>query len=160
MVTERPETSLTAVMQARVASPSTWTVQAPHSATPQPILCSGEPQFVPQIPEQRHRRIAVEGLLLAVDAQLDHGVPPGLVPIARFYLRRSGPGNIVNPERLFAAVPTIGTLGGFRGCSSGWRRPANNLRSATDLSRYEAPKPDLVARCMRVNPSRERASST
>src|SRR5271169_141263 len=60
------------------------------------ILCSGEPQLVSQIPQQRHRRIAVEGLLLAVDAQLDHSVPPRVVPIAGLYLRRSGPGNIVN----------------------------------------------------------------
>src|SRR5215472_9663024 len=37
------------------------------------ILGSGEPQFVPQIPKQRHRRVTVERLLLPVDAQLDHG---------------------------------------------------------------------------------------
>src|ERR1700730_10870687 len=45
------------------------------------VLRTGEPQFVPQIPQQRHRRIAVERLFLAVDAQLDHGVPPQVVPI-------------------------------------------------------------------------------
>jgi len=44
------------------------------------VLRAGEPQFVPQIPEQRHRWIAIDGLLLAVDAQLDHGVPPRVLP--------------------------------------------------------------------------------
>src|SRR6478736_6343290 len=48
VVTERPETSFTAVMQARVASPSTWTVQAPQSATPQPY-------FVPVSPNSSRR---------------------------------------------------------------------------------------------------------
>src|SRR6516165_1694165 len=43
VVTERPETSLTAVMQARVAAPSTWTVQAPHSATPHPYFVPVSP---------------------------------------------------------------------------------------------------------------------
>src|SRR5215469_9546512 len=38
-----------------------------------PVFCSGQTQFVPQIPEQWHRWIAIIGLLLAVDAQLDHG---------------------------------------------------------------------------------------
>src|SRR5262249_45211366 len=44
-----------------------------HAAT---VFCPGEPQLVSKVPQQRHRRIAVERLLLAVDAQLDHGVPP------------------------------------------------------------------------------------
>src|SRR6202030_4520601 len=48
VVTDRPETSFTAVMQARVASPSIWTVQAPHSATPQP-------NFVPVSPSSSRR---------------------------------------------------------------------------------------------------------
>ena len=81
VVTDRPETSFTAVMQARAASPSIWTVQAPHSATPQPYFVPVSPKFVAQKPEQWHRWIAVEGLFLAVDAQLDHGVPPRVVPI-------------------------------------------------------------------------------
>src|SRR5579885_466377 len=38
---------------------------------------AGQPQLVAQIPQQRHRRIAVETLFLAIDAQCDHGfVPP------------------------------------------------------------------------------------
>src|SRR5262249_11090643 len=45
-----------------------------HSAA---VFRSCKTQFVPQIPEQRHRWIAIESLLLAVDAQLDHGMPPG-----------------------------------------------------------------------------------
>src|SRR5580692_7315470 len=48
VVTDRPETSFTAVMQARAASPSIWTVQAPHSATPQPY-------FVPVSPSSSRR---------------------------------------------------------------------------------------------------------
>src|SRR5215472_17570157 len=48
VITERPPTSLMAVMQARAASPSTCTVQAPHSATPQP-------NFVPVIPNSSRR---------------------------------------------------------------------------------------------------------
>src|SRR5215813_2466919 len=48
VVTGRPETSLTAVAQARVAWPSTCTVQAPHSATPQPY-------FVPVSPNSSRR---------------------------------------------------------------------------------------------------------
>src|SRR5438309_594756 len=48
VITERPETSFTAVMQARVVSPSIWTVQAPHSATPQPY-------FVPVSPNSSRR---------------------------------------------------------------------------------------------------------
>src|SRR6516164_8087133 len=37
-----------------------------------PVFCSGKSELVPQIPEQWHRWIAIIGLLLAVDAQLDH----------------------------------------------------------------------------------------
>src|SRR5712671_3325978 len=40
------------------------------------VFRSREPQFVPQIPEERHRWITVERLLLAVDSQLDHSCPP------------------------------------------------------------------------------------
>src|SRR4029077_10237332 len=36
------------------------------------VFCAGKSELVPKIPEQRHRRIAVEGLLLAVDAEVDH----------------------------------------------------------------------------------------
>src|SRR5215472_2684183 len=36
------------------------------------VFCSGQTELVPKIPEQRHRRIPVEGLLLVVDAELDH----------------------------------------------------------------------------------------
>src|ERR1051325_4408469 len=39
-------------------------------------LGAGKPQLVTQIPEKRHRRIAVERLFLAVDAQLNHASPP------------------------------------------------------------------------------------
>src|ERR1700736_1697866 len=48
VVTDRPETSFTAVVQARAASPSICTVQAPHSATPQPY-------FVPVSPNSSRR---------------------------------------------------------------------------------------------------------
>src|SRR5271169_1177735 len=35
-----------------------------------------ETQFVTQIPQQRHRRVTVERLLLTIDAYLDHRFPP------------------------------------------------------------------------------------
>src|SRR5216683_1905499 len=56
VITERPLTSFTAVMQARAASPSTWTVQAPHSATPQPY-------FVPMSPSssRKYQSSGVDG---------------------------------------------------------------------------------------------------
>ena len=37
---------------------------------------AGEPEHVAQVPEHRHRWIAVEGLRLAVHAQRDHVLPP------------------------------------------------------------------------------------
>ena len=37
---------------------------------------SGEPEFVAKIPEQRHRRIAVECLRLAIDVQSEHASLP------------------------------------------------------------------------------------
>src|SRR5262245_17437520 len=37
------------------------------------VFCSGKTELISQKPQQRHRRIAVKRLLLAVDAQLDHG---------------------------------------------------------------------------------------
>src|SRR5258707_124272 len=48
VTTERPATSLSAVAQARAASPSTWTVQEPHWAMPQPY-------FVPVSPSSSRR---------------------------------------------------------------------------------------------------------
>ncbi len=48
VVTSRPATSDTAVMQARAASLSTITVQAPHSAAPHPY-------FVPVKPSSSRR---------------------------------------------------------------------------------------------------------
>jgi hypothetical protein len=48
VTTARPSVSPIAVTQARVAWPSTWTVQAPHSAIPQP-------NFVPVNPSSSRR---------------------------------------------------------------------------------------------------------
>src|SRR2546429_8003688 len=94
VITERPETSFTAVMQARVASPSTWTVQAPHSATPQPY-------FVPMSPNssRRYQSNGVDGspskdcswplMRNLTMACLPFGADRG------FYLRTGAAGNIV-----------------------------------------------------------------
>src|SRR6516165_5220385 len=92
-------------------------------------LCSGKSQFVPQIPEQRHRRIAVERLLLAVDAQLDHGVPPGLTRIS--------PEPI--PERAVAAI----SLSSFA-----WRH-CEEHPSATKQSRSNEPPGTRLLRSAR-----------
>ena len=40
-----PAASLTAMPQERVATPSIWTVQAPHCAMPQPYLVPVSPTF-------------------------------------------------------------------------------------------------------------------
>src|SRR6266850_3418073 len=66
VVTERPETSLTAVM----AGARGFAVHMNRAGATQrytaAIFRPGEPQFVAQIPEQRHRWVAIEGLRLAV----------------------------------------------------------------------------------------------
>src|SRR5262249_49444448 len=56
VLTERPLASLMAMAQEREASPSMWTVQAPHSATPQP-------NFVPVSPSssRRYQSSGIEG---------------------------------------------------------------------------------------------------
>src|SRR5690242_13885668 len=56
VITERSATSLIAVAQARDASPSTWTVQAPHSATPQPYLVPVRPSS-----SRRYQSSGVDG---------------------------------------------------------------------------------------------------
>src|SRR6202045_2926126 len=100
VVTDRPETSFTAVMQARAASPSIWTVQAPHSATPQPY-------FVPVSPNssRRNQSNGIDGspskdCSWPLTRNLTIGVPPRVGADRGFYLRRSGPGNIVNQRTL------------------------------------------------------------
>src|ERR1700756_1471044 len=40
-----PAASLTAMQQERIATPSIWTVQAPHCAMPQPYLVPVSPTF-------------------------------------------------------------------------------------------------------------------
>src|SRR5574340_630990 len=52
VVTALPATSETGVMQDRVASPSTWTVQAPHRAMPQPNLVP----VMPNVSLRTHNR--------------------------------------------------------------------------------------------------------
>src|SRR6516225_1186972 len=55
-------------------------------------FCAGKPELVPQIPEQRHRRIAVARLVLAVDAELDHSCPPRL-DLAEYFNRSAATAN-------------------------------------------------------------------
>ena len=64
-----PATALIGVMQARTAAPSTCTVQAPHSAMPQPnfvpVICSSSRRYQ----SKRHRGVAVEVARRAVHGQ-------------------------------------------------------------------------------------------
>src|SRR5437868_8369645 len=83
------------------------------------VFCPGEPQLVPQIPEQRHRRITVEGLLLAVDAQLDHGVPP-VGAVGRNSISDGAPSaiSLINWNKLADAVYL--TPGASSFCTQQW----------------------------------------
>ena len=60
VVTSEPSSVPIGVTQARRGWLSTWTVQAPHCATPQPNLVPVRPSHVAQEPQERHRRVAVE----------------------------------------------------------------------------------------------------
>src|ERR1700730_786149 len=79
VVTDRPETSFTAVIQATAASRSICTVQAPHSATPQPY-------FVPVSPSssRRYQSRGIDGspskdCVWALTCNLTIGSPPSSV---------------------------------------------------------------------------------
>ena len=63
--------ALIGVTQLRVASPSTWTVHAPHRPTPQPNLVPVSSSRR-AAPEQRHRGIAIERAAHSVYREADH----------------------------------------------------------------------------------------
>src|ERR1700730_6862090 len=83
-------------MQERVASPSTWTVQAPHSATPQPY-------FVPTSPSssRRYQSSGVDGspsndCSWPLTRNLTMGLAPRVKPIAVSLSPKRWASNIVN----------------------------------------------------------------
>src|SRR6266404_2239059 len=98
VTTERPAISFTAVMQARVASPSIWTVQAPHSATPQPY-------FVPMSPSssRKYQSSGIDGspsndCSWPLTRNLTMGVPPRVKLIAVILSPKRWPSNTVNRQ--------------------------------------------------------------
>src|ERR1700730_1337533 len=110
VVTERPPTSFTAGTQARVASPSIWTVQAPHSAAPQPY-------FVPMSPSssRRYQSSGVDGspsndCSWPLTRNLTMGLPPRVKPIAVTLSPKRWASNIVNREDDPAGQPGLITL--------------------------------------------------
>src|SRR6202011_3480445 len=99
VITERPPTSFTAVMHARVASPATWTVAAPHSATPQPY-------FVPTSPSssRKYQSSGVDGspsndCSWPLTRNLTMGLPLRVNLIALILSPGQGVSNIVNRPR-------------------------------------------------------------
>ena len=79
VVTARPSTSPTSVRQALTGSPSTSTMQAPHSPSPQPSLVPGEPEALAQTEEQRLGGFGVEDATVAVHEQVH--VPHRFTPL-------------------------------------------------------------------------------
>ena len=73
VVTCLPATAETGVTHERIGLPSRCTVQAPHSAMPQPNLVPVRPELVAQHPEQRRVGGGAEIDLLAVDEEFGHG---------------------------------------------------------------------------------------
>jgi hypothetical protein len=67
VVTALPAASLTATLHERTALPSTWTLQAPQAAMPQPNFGAGQPQLLAQRPEQRRVGFGLERDRLAID---------------------------------------------------------------------------------------------
>ena len=68
-----PATIKTLVTQERTASPSTWTVQAPHCESPQPKCGLDMPVVARRGIEQRHIRIGIDIVLVAVHLQGNFG---------------------------------------------------------------------------------------
>ena len=79
VVTVFPATVETCVVQDRVGWPLIWTVQAPHSAMPQPNLVPVMPRAVAQDPQQGHLRDHVHRLRFSVQGKFDcsHGASFG-----------------------------------------------------------------------------------
>ena len=67
MVTDLPPASLIVVTQDLLGLAVDMDRAGAASGHPASEFCAGEAERVAKIPEQRHRRIAVEGLRLAID---------------------------------------------------------------------------------------------
>ena len=78
VVTERPSTIDTGVMQERTGAPSMCTVQAPQLATPQPNLVPVSLQMLAQRPQQRRLAVERKLALLAVQCECNHEPSPGV----------------------------------------------------------------------------------
>src|SRR6516225_7027103 len=111
VVTERPSTSLMAVMQARVVWPSTWTVQAPHSATPHPNLVPVSPNS-----SRKYHSSGIDGspskdFSWPLTRNLTKGASSpcrDAEDVATLFLGRR-PGNIVNQK--VTRMPTVAAIG-------------------------------------------------
>ena len=89
VVTGWSPTALTGIWQERTGWPSRCTVQAPHSAMPQPNLVPGQAERVAQHPEQRGFRIDIHFDRIAIDVELGHEPSPsGAWRLRRLYARR------------------------------------------------------------------------
>ncbi len=76
VVTVAPASAPIGAEQERIARPSISTVQAPHSATPQPNLVPVRPISSRRTHSKRGLRLEVEGIGFAVDGERDHGIAP------------------------------------------------------------------------------------
>src|SRR6266481_9559466 len=124
VTTERPAISFTAVMQARVASPSIWTVQAPHNATPQPY-------FVPMSPSssRRYQSSGIDGSpsndrSWPLTRNLTMGHPPRVKLIVVILSPKRWPSNIVNRSGHRAESPRLPTPSerdAYAGVDGQWR---------------------------------------
>src|SRR5689334_23305933 len=104
VVTERPETSLTAVMQARVAAPSTCTVHAPHSATPQPYLVPLSPSS-----SRKYQSSGIDGspsndCSWPLTRNLTMACPPGLLPMCDSIPEGADPATSLNSRKFRSAA--------------------------------------------------------
>ena len=73
VVIDFPSTAAIGSTHERVAWPSTWTVHAPHSEAPQPVLGARQADRVAQAPEERRVGFDVQVIASAVHLERDHG---------------------------------------------------------------------------------------
>ena len=71
-----PAASLTETPQERIATPSIWTVQAPHCAMPQPYLVPVRPTFSRIAQSSGVSGFDVDVECFAVDREVCHRVSP------------------------------------------------------------------------------------
>ena len=109
--------------QERTASPSTWTVQAPHSDDPAAELGPGEAEGVAEHPEQRGGRIGLHGSGSPVQDERHLGhvrTSKDWGGVASFIERPGGPGKRYrsrSPRSSCCCQPMIAVSGGWRALS-------------------------------------------